>query len=253
MRPSRVERLELAQQRPRLADGGRRRRIEEAQAPRDRATPQSPSASISGARSASRISGSAIGRERAGLGLVPQPVADARLDAAGAAAALVGGGLRHAHRAQLGQAARRVVARHARQAAVDHHAHALDGQAGLGDGGGQHHLAPAGRRRLDRPVLHLALERADRAARGSPPGRAASRAARVSVRRISRAPGRKTSRLPVSSRSALSTARPPPGRDAGSRRGRDSGSRPGRRGPRSRPPAHRRAASPRARRRASPT
>ena len=98
--------------------------------------------------------------ERAGLRLVPQPIADAGLGAAGAAAALVGGGARNAHRLQPRQTDVRLVARHARQAAVDHHAHAFDGQRGLGNGGRQHDLAAAGRRRRNGAVLLARIERA---------------------------------------------------------------------------------------------
>jgi hypothetical protein len=58
------------------------------------------------------------------------------------------------------QAAGGVEARYAGLAAIDHHAHALDGQAGLGDGGGQHNLAAALGRRTDRAVLVAGVERA---------------------------------------------------------------------------------------------
>ena len=98
--------------------------------------------------------------QRSGLRLVPQPVADAGLGAAGAAAALVGGGARDAHGFQPRQPDIRLVARHARQAAVDHDAHAFDGERGLGDRRRQHHLAPAGRRRRNGAVLLARIERA---------------------------------------------------------------------------------------------
>ena len=101
-----------------------------------------------------------IGFERRGLRLVPQPVADAGLGAAGAAAALVGGGARHPHGLEPRQADVGLVARHAREPAVDHDAHALDGERGLGDRGRQHHLAPARRRRRNRAILGLRVERA---------------------------------------------------------------------------------------------
>ena len=100
------------------------------------------------------------GFERRGLRLVPQPVADAGLGAPGAAAALVGGGARDAHGFEPRQAHVGLVARHPRQPAIDHDAHALDGQRGLGDRGRQHDLAPARRRRRNGAVLHLGIERA---------------------------------------------------------------------------------------------
>ncbi len=101
-----------------------------------------------------------IGLQRAGLRLVPQPVADARLGAPGAAAALVGGRARDPHGLQPRQTDIRLVARHARQAAVDHHAHAFDGERGFRDRGRQHHLAPARRRRRNGAVLLARIERA---------------------------------------------------------------------------------------------
>ena len=83
--------------------------------------------------------------ERRGLRLVPQPVAGAGLGAAGAAAALVGGGARHPHGFEPRHPDIGLVARHAGKPGVDHNAHPLDGDRGLGDRGGQHDLAPAGR------------------------------------------------------------------------------------------------------------
>ena len=102
-----------------------------------------------------------VGRERRGLRLVPQPVADAGLDAAGAAAALIDRGARGAHGFQPRQPDIRLVARHPREPAIDHDPHALDGQRGLRDRGRQHHLAPALRRRRNRAVLHGGIERAE--------------------------------------------------------------------------------------------
>ena len=105
--------------------------------------------------------GLGVGRERSGLRLVPQPVADAGLGAAGAAAALIDRGARGAHGLQPRQADVRLVARHPRQAGIDDDAHALDGQRGLGDRGRQHDLALALRRRRDGAVLHGGIERAE--------------------------------------------------------------------------------------------
>ena len=124
-------------------------------------TPQCARSSTRPDRSAARISGVFDGRKRSGLRLVPQPVADAGLGAAGAAAALIGRRARDPHGFQPRQADIGLVARHARQAAVDHDAHALDGERGLRDRRRQHDLAPARRRRRDGAVLHVGLERAE--------------------------------------------------------------------------------------------
>ena len=118
------------------------------------------------------------------------------LEPPGAAAALLGRGLRHPHRLEPRHAARRVETRHAHQAAIDDDADAFDGQAGLGDRGRQHHLAPARRRRPERRVLRrlrqIAIERRDDDLRAEPGMRRSRRA----TRRISAPPGRKTSTLP---------------------------------------------------------
>ncbi len=97
--------------------------------------------------------------------LGPQPVAHARLQAAGAATSLVGGGLADPHRFQPGHARARREARHTHLAAVDHDAYALDGQAGLGDRGCQHHLSTIGGRGRDGAILlggrQVAVQRGD--------------------------------------------------------------------------------------------
>ena len=64
--------------------------------------------------------------ERRGLRLVPQPVTDARLDAAGAAAPLIGRRARHPHGLEPRHADIRLEARHAREAGIDDDAHAFD-------------------------------------------------------------------------------------------------------------------------------
>ena len=183
--------------------------------------------------------------ERGGLRLVPQPVADAGLGAAGAAAPLVGGGARHPHGLEPGQADVRLVARHARQPAIDHDAHALDGERGLGDRGREHDLAPAGRRRRDGPVLHVGCRARRRAVRRRSRGRRCARAAASRCGGSPPAPGRKTSTEPARPQRAHHRIGDLP-LDRRADRGRDSGSRPERRGPRSRSPAHRRAAADRA-------
>ena len=151
-------------------------------------TPQAAQSRRSDDRSAERISGRPIRLQRPVRRLVPQPVAHARLGAAGAAAALVGGGPRHAHGLEPRQADVGLVARHARQPAIDHHAHALDGQRGLGDGGGEHDLAPARRRRRRRRGPARRGRALHRAARGRRPGRRCARAA--AARRGGSRPGR---------------------------------------------------------------
>ena len=73
---------------------------------------------------------------------------------------------RDADSGQPGQAGRRVEARRAAPAAVDHDADARDGQRGLGDGGGQHDAACVGR--AQRAVLlggrQIAVQRQDKRA-----------------------------------------------------------------------------------------
>ena len=122
-------------------------------------TPQAAQSRRSDDRSAERISGRPIRLQRPVRRLVPQPVAHARLRAAGAPAALVGPGPRHAHGLETRQADVGLVARHARQPAIDHHAHAFDGERGFGDRGGEHDLAPPRQRRGDGPVLLSPVER----------------------------------------------------------------------------------------------
>ena len=103
------------------------------------------------------------GQQAALLLLGPQAIADAGLEAAGAAAALVGGGLADAHGLEPRHARARREARHAHQAGVDHDAHAFDGEAGFGDRGRQHDLAPAGGRGGNGAILvggrEVAVER----------------------------------------------------------------------------------------------
>ena len=78
------------------------------------------------------------------LSLRPEPVADTRLQPAGAAPPLVGGGLADLDRLQPGHAAAGIEPGYPHQPAVDDDADAFDGQAGLGDGGRQHDLAQPG-------------------------------------------------------------------------------------------------------------
>ena len=94
------------------------------------------------------------------LFLVPQAVADARLDTTRPAPPLFGRRPADLDRRQPRQAAGRLEPGHARQAAVDDHPHALDGQAGFRHRGRQHHLATAGRRRCNGPILLALIQRA---------------------------------------------------------------------------------------------
>ena len=109
-------------------------------------TPHCASSSASGARSAARISGAVCERQRPRAG--PAATAGSRRPAPCGRRGPAAGRPRPADldRLQPGHAAAGIEAGHAHQPAVDHDAHALDGQAGLGDGGGEHDLAPARRR-----------------------------------------------------------------------------------------------------------
>ncbi len=158
-RPLPVQRPQPGQHLPRLREGPGRRRVEQGQ-PFRRA--RAPAGEIEGEGGQVGLEnlGPLVRDETAGLFLVPKPVADPGPGPAGAAAALRGRGAADADGGQTGQAAGRLEARHARQAAVDDHPHPLDGQAGLRHRGGQHHLAAAGRRRFDGAVLFRLVERA---------------------------------------------------------------------------------------------
>ena len=72
----------------------------------------------------------------------PEAQAMARRGAAGATGALVGRGAADFFDEQCVDAAVGIVARNTRQAAVDHQAHAVDGERGLRDVGGDDDLAP---------------------------------------------------------------------------------------------------------------
>ena len=161
------------------------------------------------------------------LDLRPQPVGDARPGAPGPAGPLVGRRLRGGPGLQPGEPAAWVVAGAADLAAVDHDPHAVDGQAGLGDVGGEHDPAPAGRRRGQRQVLLGERQRAEQRP-DVDVGRHAPLRAPTPTRRMSAAPGRNTSTSPASARSACQDG----GRDRLGRRGHvgraaASGRRPG--------------------------
>ncbi len=155
----RVDGLDLAQQRGGLGQRGDGRRIEKG----ERAgIGDAPGRAVEHQAGEVRRQDLRLGEgfERAGARFLPEPVADARLGSAGAAAPLVGRRAGDAHGFQPGEADRRLVARHAGKAAVDDDPHALDGQRCLGDGRGQHHLAAAGQGRLDREILRALVHRA---------------------------------------------------------------------------------------------
>ena len=107
------------------------------------------------------------------LGLAPQPVADPRFHPTGPAPALFRRGPRHPGGHQPGHATVGVEHRPTLQTGIDHHPHAFDGQAGLGNGGRQHHLAPTGLSRGDGPVLfvgpQVAVQRRQHHGLGQPP------------------------------------------------------------------------------------
>ena len=75
----------------------------------------------------------------------PQPDRDARRLAPGPAGPLLGGGAGNPQRRQPRQAGGRIEPRRPAPAAIDHDAHAGDGQRGLGDRCRQHHPPPLGR------------------------------------------------------------------------------------------------------------
>ena len=80
-------------------------------------------------------------RQRRLVALAPEPDAEARGDAARAAASLVGRCLRHARGLESCHAAPRRETRNAGESGVDHHAHVLQRDRRLGDRRRQHHAA----------------------------------------------------------------------------------------------------------------
>ena len=91
------------------AGGGNR----ETPACRDRSTPHCARSSISDEKVSAEYLGLGVGRQRRGLRLIPQPVANAGFGAAGAPAALIDRGARRSHGFQPRQADIRLIARHA--------------------------------------------------------------------------------------------------------------------------------------------
>ncbi len=157
-----VDRLESPQQVARLGKVRGGRRVQPAQA-----------GGVAGAPAAKfECEGSEIGVQNLGRRLRreggvrtfgPEPVAMARAQSAGAAAALIRRRLRDFPRHQPAHAGRRVELSIAAQPRVDHDSNALDGQAGFGDGGREDDFSLSGGRRLERRVLRggrqLAVQR----------------------------------------------------------------------------------------------
>ena len=112
-----VERAEFGEQRLGLGQGCVRRRIEE----RELFRRASPSGKIE--REGREIGGEdfrlSIGFERGGLRLIPEPVTDARLGTAGAAATLIGCRARDPHGFEPGEPDIRLVPRYTGKPAVD--------------------------------------------------------------------------------------------------------------------------------------
>ncbi len=199
--PVRIEGAQFGQQATGLRQRGRRRRVQESELV---GIGDAPGGAIE--EQARQIRRQDLGpRERfegVGGGLRPKPPADARLGAAGAAPPLIHRGPGGARRHEPGQAETGLIDRHPGEAGIDHDPDPLDGQRGLGDAGGQHHLAGPGRRRGDGPILLGRREGAvERRQHHAGSRRSASRSA---VRRISACPGRNTSTEPGSARRARS-------------------------------------------------
>ena len=87
--------------------------------------------------------GATVGRQLIVLSLGPQPVAHPRLQTPCSTGALGSAGARNALGLQTRHAAAGVEPRNTRQTGVNDHAYTVDGETGLGDVGGQHHLAQA--------------------------------------------------------------------------------------------------------------
>ncbi len=153
----RFDRAEQVEQLDRGAPGAGRGRVGEAQCLRRR----TPRGELE--RQPAEVDGEDLGRSvrRAGavLDLRPQPVAHAGLGAAGPSGPLVGRVAADRHRGEPRHPGADIEARRTREPAVDHDAHAVDGQRRLGDVGGEHDAATPGRRRREREVLVLDRQR----------------------------------------------------------------------------------------------
>ncbi len=146
-----VERAQPHQQPPGLVQGAGRGRVEERQvagvgAPHRQLQRQPGEVGLADLR----LPVAPAGRV---LDLGPQPHRHARSEAPGPPRPLVGRRARGGDRLQPGEAGGGVEQRRPGQPGVDHDAHPLDRQAGLGDVGGQHHLAAARQAGDQRRVL----------------------------------------------------------------------------------------------------
>ena len=157
-RPGLIQRTQSFQHLARLGERPRRRLVQQGE---PLCRPGTPSGQVEGKARQVRLQDfrPLVRHQPARLRLVPKAVAHAGFRPSGPAAPLFCRGPADPDRRQPRQAAGRLEPRHARQATVDHHPDPLDGQAGLGHRGRQHHLAPPGCRRLDGPILGFAVQR----------------------------------------------------------------------------------------------
>ncbi len=147
-----VQRLQVGQQVARLSQRTGRRRVEPSQR---RGVGHAPLRQFQRQRRQVGVEHFRVPMRPKSLlgGFVPQPVADARSQPPGPAGPLLGGIGGYPDGFQSGQAAARIEARDAGPAGIDHDADPFDGQAGLGDGRGEHDLAPAVGIGLNGPLL----------------------------------------------------------------------------------------------------
>ncbi len=154
-----VDRFQCRQTAARLRDGGIGRRVEPGELAR---IGDAPDRAIQ--RQRREVGLEDLGRveagEAGGRGFFPQAVGHARHLARGAAGALGDGSLARALGDEAGHARRAIIARSPRQTGIDHHRDAVERQAGLGDRGGEHDLAPAVRVGRDGGALRLGLHAA---------------------------------------------------------------------------------------------
>ena len=218
-RPSSSSAPSACSRAPRLVDRGGGRRIEPAQRAR---IGDAPDRAIEQQRATDPPPGSRADRSAAGRRSPLPPTGDRRRPAPAAPA-------RPARCVTAAWLARSVtsrvmpggaiVARPAREPGIDDDADAVERQAGLGDRGREHELAPARRRGAIAARCAAGSRLPCRRWRSTSAGSASSRSA---VRSISATPGRKASRPPSALARARGGSRPPSRpRSAPRRRGRD--------------------------------
>ena len=157
---------------------------------RGSATPQMRAIEQQGAEIGLQDLGRVEARQARSRRFLPEPIDDSRRLPPGPAGALGDRGLARPLGDQPGDPGAAIVARPPGEAAIDDDPDSVEGQAGLGDRGGEHELAPARRRRRRSPRA----ARPDRGCRGAGGGRrrrAAGRAARRSARSRRRRAGRR--------------------------------------------------------------